>query len=113
MNGVPDHMRRPDENSQHGRRRSSPEAENERSASEELAAVKSAPEPVVGVKAAARFLGVSPSLVYAYVERRQVPHYRLGRSISRDSTTEEPKYVNEQQSAPWAGQTKRERRERL
>ncbi len=81
MNGVPDHMRRPDENSQHGRRRSSPEAENERSASEELAAVKSAPEPVVGVKAAARFLGVSPSLVYAYVERRQVPHYRLGRSI--------------------------------
>jgi len=37
-------------------------------------------EPV-DVKAAARFLGVSPSLVYAYVERKQVPHYRLGRSI--------------------------------
>ena len=28
------------------------------------------------------FLGVSPSLVYAYVERRQIPHYRMmGRSI--------------------------------
>ena len=34
------------------------------------------------VKAAAFFLGVSPSLVYAYVERRQIPHYRMmGRSI--------------------------------
>ena len=40
-----------------------------------------APEPTVSVKAAARFLGVSTSLVYAYVERKQVPHYRLGRSI--------------------------------
>ena len=31
---------------------------------------------------AARFLGVSPSLVYAYVERKQIPHYRMmGRSI--------------------------------
>ena len=30
----------------------------------------------------ARFLGVSPSLVYAYVERKQIPHYRMmGRSI--------------------------------
>ena len=36
----------------------------------------------ITVKAAARFLGVSPSLVYAYVERRQIPHYRMmGRSI--------------------------------
>ena len=34
------------------------------------------------VKAAARFLGLSPSLVYAYVERKQIPHYRMmGRSI--------------------------------
>lgn len=33
------------------------------------------------VKAAARFLGVSPSLVYAYVERKQIPHYRIGRCI--------------------------------
>ena len=34
------------------------------------------------VKAATRLLGVSPSLVYAYVERRQIPHYRMmGRSI--------------------------------
>ena len=31
----------------------------------------------ITVKAAARFLGVSPSLVYAYVERRQIPHYRM------------------------------------
>ena len=36
----------------------------------------------VTVKTAARFLGVSPSLVYAYVERKQIPHYRMmGRSI--------------------------------
>jgi excisionase family DNA binding protein len=34
------------------------------------------------VKAAARFLGVSPSLVYSYVERKQIPHYRMmGRTI--------------------------------
>ncbi len=39
-------------------------------------------EAVVGVKTAARFLGVSPSLVYAYVERKQIPHFRMmGRSI--------------------------------
>ena len=31
---------------------------------------------------AAEFLGVSPSLVYAYVERKQIPHFRMmGRSI--------------------------------
>jgi excisionase family DNA binding protein len=39
-------------------------------------------EQVVDVKAAARFLGVSPSLVYAYVERKQIPHFRMmGRAI--------------------------------
>ena len=39
-------------------------------------------EVVVDVKAAARFLGVSPSLVYAYVERKQIPHFRMmGRAI--------------------------------
>jgi len=39
-------------------------------------------EQVVDVKAAARFLGVSPSLVYAYVERKQIPHFRMmGRTI--------------------------------
>jgi excisionase family DNA binding protein len=39
-------------------------------------------EPPVDVKTAARFLGVSPSLVYAYVERKQIPHFRMmGRSI--------------------------------
>ena len=39
-------------------------------------------EPAVDVKTAARFLGVSPSLVYAYVERKQIPHFRMmGRSI--------------------------------
>ena len=38
-------------------------------------------EPIT-VKTAAQFLGVSPSLVYAYVERKQIPHYRMmGRSI--------------------------------
>ena len=39
-------------------------------------------EVPVDVKTSARFLGVSPSLVYAYVERRQIPHFRMmGRSI--------------------------------
>ena len=39
-------------------------------------------EQLVDVKAAARFLGVSPSLVYAYVERKRIPHYRMmGRAI--------------------------------
>ena len=39
-------------------------------------------EDPVDVKAAARFLGVSPSLVYAYVERKQIPHFRMmGRAI--------------------------------
>jgi excisionase family DNA binding protein len=36
----------------------------------------------VNVKTAAQFLGVSPSLVYAYVERKQIPHFRImGRAI--------------------------------
>ncbi|HEV2248813.1 MAG TPA: helix-turn-helix domain-containing protein, partial [Terriglobia bacterium] len=39
-------------------------------------------EEIVDVKVAARFLGVSPSLVYAYVERKQIPHFRMmGRCI--------------------------------
>jgi excisionase family DNA binding protein len=39
-------------------------------------------EVPVDVKEAARFLGVSPSLVYAYVERKQIPHFRMmGRAI--------------------------------
>jgi len=39
-------------------------------------------ERPIDVKAAATFLGVSPSLVYAYVERKQIPHFRMmGRSI--------------------------------
>ncbi len=39
-------------------------------------------EATMDVKTAARFLGVSPSLVYAYVERKQIPHFRMmGRSI--------------------------------
>ena len=36
----------------------------------------------VDVKTAARFLGVSCSLVYSYVEKKQIPHYRMmGRAI--------------------------------
>jgi excisionase family DNA binding protein len=36
----------------------------------------------VDVKTAAQFLGVSPTLVYAYVTRKQIPHYRMmGRTI--------------------------------
>ena len=39
-------------------------------------------EAPITVKAAAQFLGVSPSLVYSWVERKQIPHYRMmGRSI--------------------------------
>jgi excisionase family DNA binding protein len=39
-------------------------------------------EVPVDVKTAARFLGISPSLVYAYVERKQIPHFRMmGRAI--------------------------------
>ena len=34
-------------------------------------------EQPVDVKTAASFLGVSPSLVYAYVERKQIPHFRM------------------------------------
>lgn len=81
MNGVSDQLRRLVSDSKQGRKPSSQETESRRSASGSVIAVGSTPEPVVGVKTAARFLAVSPSLVYAYVERRQVPHYRLGRSI--------------------------------
>jgi excisionase family DNA binding protein len=39
-------------------------------------------EKPIDVKTAARFLGISPSLVYAYVERKQIPHFRMmGRAI--------------------------------
>jgi excisionase family DNA binding protein len=39
-------------------------------------------EAPIDVKTAARFLGISPSLVYAYVERKQIPHFRMmGRAI--------------------------------
>ena len=39
-------------------------------------------EVPVDVKTAAHFLGVSASLVYAYVERKQIPHFRMmGRAI--------------------------------
>ena len=34
-------------------------------------------EKPVDVRTAARFLGISPSLVYAYVERKQIPHFRM------------------------------------
>jgi len=39
-------------------------------------------EAPITVRQAAVFLGVSPSLVYAYVERKQIPHFRMmGRAI--------------------------------
>jgi len=51
-------------------------------------------EAPVDVKTAARFLGISPSLVYAYVERKQIPHFRImGRSI-RFSISELEKWRN-------------------
>ena len=44
--------------------------------------VKGALELHVDVKTAAQFLGVSPALVYSYVTRKQIPHYRMmGRTI--------------------------------
>ena len=44
--------------------------------------VTASPEPFINVKTAARYLCVSPSLVYAHVERKQIPHYRMmGRAI--------------------------------
>ena len=47
-----------------------------------LPAGPSRQETAPAVKAATRLLGLSPSLVYAYVERKQIPHYRMmGRSI--------------------------------
>lgn len=50
--------------------------------SEMVASSRQGFEEAVDVKTAARFLGVSPSLVYAYVERKQIPHYRMmGRCI--------------------------------
>ena len=49
-------------------------------------------EAPVDVKTPARFLGVSPSLAYAYVERKQIPHFRMmGRAI-RFSLTELEKW---------------------
>jgi excisionase family DNA binding protein len=39
-------------------------------------------ETPIDVRSAAEFLGVSPSLVYSYVERKQIPHFRMmGRAI--------------------------------
>ena len=58
----------------------------ERSRSEGSAA-KSDARPVssnlpITVKEAARFLGVSPQTVYLWVERKQIPHFRvMGRNI--------------------------------
>lgn len=40
-------------------------------------------EESVDVKAAARFLGVSPSLEYAWVDRKQIPHFRMMRRSVR------------------------------
>ena len=81
MNDIPDQMRRLVNHSWPGGKPSLQEAESDLPTSGDMITVRSTPEPVVGVKAAARFLGVSPSLVYAYVERRQVPHYRIGQAI--------------------------------
>jgi excisionase family DNA binding protein len=81
MNDIPDQMRRLVNHSRPGGKPSLQEAESDLPTSGDMITVRSTPEPVVGVKAAARFLGVSPSLVYAYVERRQVPHYRIGQAI--------------------------------
>jgi excisionase family DNA binding protein len=40
------------------------------------------PEYPINVKEAARYLGVSPQTVYLWVERKQIPHFRvMGRNI--------------------------------
>ena len=42
----------------------------------------SAPNLPITVKEAARFLGVSPQTVYLWIERKQIPHFRvMGRNI--------------------------------
>jgi len=47
-----------------------------------LTAHSSERDQPVDVKTAASFLGVSASLVYAYVDRKQIPHFRMmGRAI--------------------------------
>ena len=51
------------------------------------AAIEQPPTTVVdelpiGVREAATFLGVSPQTVYLWVERKQIPHFRvMGRNI--------------------------------
>jgi excisionase family DNA binding protein len=39
------------------------------------------PEYPVTVNVAAKFLGVSEQLVYLKVERKEIPHFRVGRRI--------------------------------
>ena len=56
--------------------------EQESKSTAPLSAGKEELETPVDVKTAAGFLGVSPSLVYAWVERKQIPHFRImGRAI--------------------------------
>jgi excisionase family DNA binding protein len=51
------------------------------------ATIKAPPDPVaadrqIRVREAAVFLGVSPQSVYLWVERKQIPHFRvMGRNI--------------------------------
>ena len=37
----------------------------------------------ITVPQAAKLLGVSPQTVYLWVERKQIPHFRLGRGLIR------------------------------
>ena len=55
---------------------------DEESRERKMSLDREATDAPITVKDAARFLGVSPSLVYAYVERKQIPHLRvMGRNI--------------------------------
>lgn len=49
----------------------------------------------VDAKTAARFLGVGPSLVYAYVGRRQIPHFRMMGPAIRFSLAELKKWLRQ------------------
>jgi excisionase family DNA binding protein len=58
------------------------DARNSGAGNTELTSKSATYEQPIDVKTAAHFLGVSASLVYAYVERKQIPHFRMmGRAI--------------------------------
>ena len=52
-------------------------------------------EEFINVKRAAQFLGVSASLVYAFVERKQIPHYRMMGRVIRFRRSELDRWLDQ------------------